>query len=195
MAVTPASRTSWRTLAPTAVFVVGLVVLLGVMLHLLNLHEVQPQTAVAPDSEVAQTQQDLFVITIWAGAAVAILVEAALIYVIWRYRARPGQGRPKQIHGNTRLEITWTIIPFIILLAITVPTVRAIFADAATAPANSLHIRAIGHQWWWEFRYTDGNTGFTTANEIHVPVGRTVSFQLTTADVMHSFWIPKMGGK
>jgi cytochrome c oxidase subunit 2 len=81
------------------------------------------------------------------------------------------------------------------LLVITVPTVWVIFVTAAPAPRDALHVRVVGHQWWWEYQYTDANTRFTTANELHVPTGRVVSFQLVTADVMHSFWIPKMGGK
>jgi cytochrome c oxidase subunit 2 len=171
----------------------GLLVLCSALL--LSGCESQPQSALGPHSDVAWIQQKLFLLTVWLGAAVAVIVEGALIFVLVRYRAKPGQGRPKQVHGNTRLEITWTIIPFIILTIIAIPTVLAIFSTAATASPDSLHIRATGHQWWWEFRYTDPDMQFTTANEVHVVLNRTVSFQLTTADVMHSFWVPMMGGK
>ena len=127
------------------------------------------------------------------GTIVFVVVEGALIVTIIRYRKRPGGPAAKQIHGNALLEITWTAIPALILVLIAVPTVRTIFETQAPAPAGALKIQVIGHQWWWEFRYPE--LGIVTANEIYVPVGRTVSFELTTKDVLHSFWFPAMGGK
>jgi cytochrome c oxidase subunit 2 len=127
------------------------------------------------------------------GTIVFVVVEAALIFTIIKYRKRPGGPAAKQIHGNALLEITWTAIPAIILVLIAVPTVKTIFETQAPAPAGALKIQVIGHQWWWEFRYPE--LGIVTANEIYVPVGRTVSFELTTKDVLHSFWFPPMGGK
>jgi len=130
---------------------------------------------------------------LFLGTVVFVLVEAALIYVIVRYRRRPGQAEPKHVHGNTTLEILWTAIPAVILIFIAVPTVRTIFRTQAKAVPNALQVEVIGHQWWWEFRYPQYN--ITTANELYIPVGRTVNFSLKTADVLHSFWIPQMGGK
>lgn len=127
------------------------------------------------------------------GTIVFVVVEAALIFTIIKYRKRPGGPAAKQIHGNALLEITWTAVPAIILVLIAVPTVKTIFETQAPAPAGALKIQVIGHQWWWEFRYPE--LGIVTANEIYVPVGRTVSFELTTKDVIHSFWFPPMGGK
>ena len=127
------------------------------------------------------------------GTIVFVLVEAALIYTIWRYRKRPGGPPAKQIHGNAALEITWTAIPALILVLIAVPTVKTIFVTQAPAPAGALTIEVTGHQWWWEFHYPE--LGITTANELYLPVGRTASFVLQTKDVLHSFWIPQMGGK
>ncbi len=127
------------------------------------------------------------------GTIVFVVVETALIVTIIKYRKRPGGPEAKQIHGNALLEITWTAIPAIILVLIAVPTVKTIFETQAPAPAGALKIQVIGHQWWWEFRYPE--LGIVTANEIYVPVGRTVSFELTTKDVLHSFWFPPMGGK
>lgn len=127
------------------------------------------------------------------GTIVFILVEAMLVYVIFRFRRRPGDGKPKQVHGNTKLEIAWTAIPAVILIIIAVPTVRTIFETQAKAVPDALQVQVIGHQWWWEFKYPQ--LGITTANELYLPNGRTVNFELKTADVIHSFWIPQMGGK
>lgn len=127
------------------------------------------------------------------GTIVFIGVEVALVYTILRFRRRPGGPKPKQVHGNTALEITWTAIPAVILIFIAIPTVRTIFKTQAKAAPESLQVEVIGHQWWWEFRYPQ--YGITTANELYLPNGRTVNFQLKTVDVLHSFWIPQMGGK
>lgn len=127
------------------------------------------------------------------GTIVFVVVEGLLIYVILKFRRRPNSPEPKHIHGNTTLEIIWTAIPALVLVFIAVPTVRAIFATQAKAAPGSLEVEVIGHQWWWEFRYPE--YGITTANELYVPVGRTVNFALKTHDVIHSFWIPNLGGK
>ena len=145
----------------------------------------------------------LFDILIWLGTAVFVFVEGILLYTIVRFRRKSENDRPEHVHGNTTLEILWTAIPAVILAFIAVPTVRTIFKTQAVATADALQVQVIGHQWWWEFRYpqytTPGNAGkvdtLTTANELYLPVGRKVNFALTTQDVLHSFWIPQMGGK
>jgi cytochrome c oxidase subunit 2 len=135
----------------------------------------------------------LFDILIWLGTAVFIFVEGLLLYAIFRYRRRSENDRPEHVHGNTTLEILWTAIPALILAFIAVPTVRTIFKTQAKAKADALQVEVIGHQWWWEFRYPQYK--ITTANELYLPVGRTVNFTLRTEDVLHSFWIPQLGGK
>jgi len=127
------------------------------------------------------------------GTIVFVVVEAALIFTIIRYRKREGGPAAKQIHGNAALEITWTAIPALILVLIAVPTVKTIFETQAEAPAGSLVVEVTGHQWWWQFHYPA--LGITTANELYLPVGRTASFVLKSKDVLHSFWFPQMGGK
>ncbi|MBL0169415.1 MAG: cytochrome c oxidase subunit II [Gemmatimonadaceae bacterium] len=127
------------------------------------------------------------------GTGVFIAVEIALVYTIFRFRRRPGGKTPEQVHGNTVLEIAWTAIPAVILIFIAIPTVRTIFKTQAKAAPNALQVQVIGHQWWWEFRYPE--YGITTANELYLPTGRTVNFELKTQDVLHAFWIPQMGGK
>lgn len=135
----------------------------------------------------------LFSLLIWLGMIVFVFVEGLLIWTIFRYRRRDGQAAPEHVHGNTTLEILWTAIPALILVVIAVPTVQTIFKTQAKAPAGALEVEVIGHQWWWEFRYPE--YGITTANELYLPIGRTVNFALKTQDVIHSFWIPQLAGK
>ncbi|HJU72260.1 MAG TPA: cytochrome c oxidase subunit II [Gemmatimonadaceae bacterium] len=154
-----------------------------------------PNTTFNPTSEFNRESTSLWnTLLIW-GTIVFVIVEAILVYTIWKYRRRPGPYQPdeRMLHGNTTLEIAWTILPAVILAIIAVPTVRAIFRTQAEAPATALKIDVIGHQWWWEFRYPD--YGFTTANEVYIPIGRPVNFSLRTVDVIHSSWIPQLGGK
>ncbi len=135
----------------------------------------------------------LFSLLIWLGTAVFVFVEAILIYALIRFRHREGAPEPQHVHGNSTLEILWTAIPAVILVFIAVPTVRTIFSTQATARADALQVEVTGHQWWWEFRYPQ--YGITTANELYLPIGRTVNFTLKSQDVIHSFWVPAMGGK
>jgi len=135
----------------------------------------------------------LFKILIWAGTAVFVFVEAILVWTLIKYRHRPGRPDPEHVHGNTTLEIAWTIIPLFILILIGIPTVKTIFKTQAKARADALQVEVIGHQWWWEFRYPQYNV--VTANELYLPLGRTVNFTLKTQDVLHSFWVPALAGK
>ena len=141
----------------------------------------------------------LYSIVWWLALMVFILVEVALFYAVFRFRRRPGQGLPKQTHGNNRLEVAWTIAPALLLVFVAIPTVRTIINQASPPPEGSMRVRIIGHQFWWEAQYldiVDGNGNpLVTANEIHVPLGRTIEFEVTSADVQHSFWVAQLGGK
>jgi cytochrome c oxidase subunit 2 len=152
-----------------------------------------PQTTLLPRSDFAHLLDATFRKTVYLAAIVFVLVEGALLFAIWKFRARPGAAEPAQTHGNTTLEIVWTMIPAVILALIAVPTVRTIFRTATKPGPEALQVEVIGHQWWWEFRYPD--LGIVTANELHVPTGRTVNLEMTTADVIHSFWLPQFAGK
>jgi cytochrome c oxidase subunit 2 len=152
-----------------------------------------PNTTLTPQSEFGRDIDELFDLLVIGGVVVFVLVAVALMFVLVKYRHRPGAPEPKAIHGHALLEIVWTLIPAVVLALIAVPTVRTIFRTQAAAGANALQVDVIGHQWWWEFRYPQ--YGVVTANELYLPVGRTVNFALMTADVLHSFWIPQMGGK
>ena len=165
------------------------------------------QSTFDPKGPVADRQLSLFWLIFWMAAAVFIVVEGALLYSIFKYRRRSGQDDdqlPEQIHGNTKLELTWTIIPFFLLLAIAVPTYITI-ADQHSPPTGNklldmtgadnapITVDVIGHQWWWEFRYPE--LGITTANQMHVPTNTVINMNLISTDVIHSFWVPKLGGK
>jgi cytochrome c oxidase subunit II len=151
------------------------------------------QTSLKPLTDFARIGDDLMMTTFWWALGVFILVEGALLYAIFRFQGKPGDAEPRQIHGNTTVEIIWTAIPALILAAIAVPTVKGIFATAAVPHTEALTVEVIGHQWWWEFRYPDLH--ITTANELHIPVGQTVATKMGTIDVVHSFWAPRFAGK
>ena len=115
--------------------------------------------------------------TFYWALGVFVLVEGALLYAIFRFRGRPDDPEPRQIHGNTTLEIIWTLIPALILAAIAVPTVQGDLRDQPHAAGRRCsRSRSIGHQWWWEFRYPE--LGIVTANEMHIPVGQTVQLRM-----------------
>lgn len=159
----------------------------------LSCSEAHPNSTLTPHSDFGREIDFLWDRLLLLGTIVFILVESALIFVVFRYRRRDSQATPPQTHGNTKIEIAWTLIPAIILVFIAVPTVKTVFLTQAQAAPGSLNIDVTGHQWWWEFKYPD--YGVTTANEIYLPMGRTVNFRLRSADVIHSFWTPQLGGK
>lgn len=157
-----------------------------------------PQSSLHPLGDVSKEIDDVFQYTVWLSVVVFVLVEGALLYVIYRYRGKEGDPEPVQSHGNATLEVIWTVIPVLIIATIAVPTVKTIF-NTSKVPTSSpdgqppLKIEVIGHQWWWEFRYPD--LGITTAGEWHIPINRTVDLRMTTVDVLHSFWVPQFVGK
>ena len=160
-----------------------------------------PQTALNPEGPIGRTIDDLWELVFIMATVVFVIVQAALIYTIIRYRARKGDDtEPVQVHGNTRLEILWTIIPVVILASIGYPIVKGIFDVRAIAEGSDvLQVQVTGHQWWWEFEYVDltDDTGRTlvTANELYIPEDVEVNLTMTSADVIHSFWVPILAGK
>ena len=148
---------------------------------------------------VAQKQLDLFNVILWVMVAVFILVEGVLVYAIVRYRRRPGDAKPPQIHGKTSLEIVLTIIPTILVLALGIWSVFTLFEieEPPTDGPTPLQVTVTGHQWWFEFEYPDAGNGkkIITANEMRIPVDRPIQITLESDDVIHSFWVPKLAGK
>src|SRR5688572_16765120 len=171
-------------------------VLLGVFLTLAACDrggETYPQTTFRPVSEFGEKLNAVFYNTFWWTIAIMILVIVLGVYAAFRFREQPAAPPPRQIHGNTKLELTWTLVPALIVVIISVPTIRTIFETQRRPPADALVVEVIGHQWWWEFRYPQYQ--LTTANLMYIPTGRTISLVMQSADVIHSFWIPKIGGK
>jgi cytochrome c oxidase subunit 2 len=151
-----------------------------------------PYNSLAPEGPVADKQAELYWLVFWIAVGVFVIVEGLLLFALFRFRRRGPDDTPRQIHGNTRLEVVWTIIPALLLAGVAVPTVGTIF-DLAQTPSNALEVRVTAHQWWWEVEYP--SLGVVTANEIHVPTDRPVSFQLESKDVIHSFSVPRLAGK
>ncbi|MFN8641251.1 MAG: cytochrome c oxidase subunit II [Candidatus Binatia bacterium] len=129
-------------------------------------------------------------------AAIFVVVAGVLTYAIARFRRRPDDdgAEPPQVYGSNQIELAWTVIPLLIVFVLFLVTTRTLIAiENAVPPADALHVRVIGHQWWWELRYPD--QGVITANELHVPVDRATFLTLESADVVHSFWVPQLNGK
>ena len=133
--------------------------------------------------------------------AIFIVVASLWLYVVVRFRQRDpnDDSEPPQIYGSTQIELAWTVIPVLIVVVLFLTTARILFAiQDQKMPATALTVDAVGHQFWWEFDYK--NAGFTTANELHVPLSTgqaptTTSLNLLSADVVHSFWVPELSGK
>lgn len=157
-----------------------------------------PQTVFDPAGPVAGIQSNLLVIQIVVVTFIFLVVFGLMVYILAKYRTRGNEkGMPKQIHGNTRLEIIWTVVPIFLLLIMAVPTVQAAFdldPDYKLTEADDyMVIKVEGRQWFWNFEYPE--YGFTTSNEMYMPVGKKVLLEMTATDVVHSFWVPTLGGK
>jgi cytochrome c oxidase subunit 2 len=153
-----------------------------------------PQDALQPAGHESRMTYHLFVPVFWIAAAVFILVEALIVIAVVRFRARSDDEAPVQIHGSRKLETAWTIAPALLLGTIGIFTIKTVF-DVSRIPKgpNVMHAKVIGHRWWWEFQYPD--TGVVTANELVIPTGKRVVLDMTSVDVIHSFWPPKLAGK
>ncbi len=164
----------------------------------------------SPASPPAESIRILSVLVFVITGLIFLVVEGILIYLILRSRRRvvDDTKEPPQLYGSMPIEIAWTAAPALIVFILTLVVARSLWEVRADIPkpradSPALFVTAIGHQWWWEYRYEtyDGNDlGFTTANELHVPasepgVARPVYLTLKSADVCHSFWVPRLAGK
>ena len=154
-----------------------------------------PMSTLVARSDFARAILYVYAIITWATAIIGALVFVVLILILVRFRARGAETTlPRQVRGHTLLEIAWTIAPALALLVIAIPTIQIVFrTQTAATPPDALHVHVRGWQWWWEFRYPQLDV--VTANELHLPVGRRVVLRLDGPDVIHSFWIPQLGGK
>jgi len=154
-----------------------------------------------PESVPADTihQLSLFVLAVTAG--IFLVVFGLIAYATWRFRRRSDDdGRePPQIYGSNPVEMAWTVVPLLIVVVLSLATARVIQElQNAPMPPSAVEVEVIGHQWWWEIRYP--KLGVVTANELHVPVSdpkdrRPTHLDLRSADVIHSFWVPRLAGK
>jgi cytochrome c oxidase subunit 2 len=180
-------RKSWIRVVSARVALIG-VALLGAACA-----RNAPLDTLRPAGPIAQEIDDLWKIVFWMAAVVFVIVEGAFVVAMIRFRHRKGDTtEPRQTHGNTPLELGWTVAPALVLAALAIPTVTTIFALARERP-NSLDVTVTAHQWWWRYDYPDQKV--TTANELHIPTGRPVRLALKSADIIHSYWIPRLGGK
>ena len=155
----------------------------------------------SPVSTPGYEIQKLGIVVLSIAAGIWITLMLLLGYVSIRYRAREQdlETEPPQVYGSTEIEMAWTIIPILIIIVLFLTTAGVLFAlQAAPKPANAMDVVVVGHQYWWEFRYPA--LGVATANELHIPVagdGNTgpTYLKLISADVMHSFWVPRLAGK
>jgi cytochrome c oxidase subunit 2 len=155
----------------------------------------------APASTSAHQIYGLSLFVLLVTGSIFAVVGGALAFVIVKFHARKAdaQHEPAQIYGSAQVELAWTVIPVLIVVVLFLTTARVIFAiQDAPEPKSALDVTVIGHQFWWEFRYP--KLGIVTANELHVPVStktdpRPAFLKLLSADVVHSFWVPQLGGK
>jgi cytochrome c oxidase subunit 2 len=153
-----------------------------------------PELAHSPNAQRINTA---YYLILGFTGAIFVLVEAALVVFIWKYRSR---GRPRtaegaQVHGNTRLELIWTVIPVVILAAIGIFVFYELPGITDVPEANAgdrVNITVEGHQFYWQFDYPNGTHSIA---DLHAPVGKVVYLTIVSPDVNHSWWIPQLGGK
>lgn len=194
----------------------GLLAVVG--LFLAGCAENAQQTTLEPQGPAAEKINTLSNYTFAIAGVVFVIVEGLVLFVVWKFRQRKDEdpdALPTQIHGNTKAEIGWTVLPAVILAFLAVGTVSTIL-DLAEEPEDALRVRVVGQQWWWSYDYDiDGDgvhadddvttlgiehpeeyeTDIETASEMVIPVGVPVYLDIESRDVIHSFWIPALNGK
>ncbi len=168
-------------------------------------------STLSPASPSAESIKGLMILVGAIMGCILLLVEGILLYSLVRSRRRAGRddSEPPQVYGSKPIEIAWTVAPCIVVFVLVLLVGRVLWEvrpnpDTPPPGAKPLYVTVVGHQWWWEYRYDtyDGrDLGITTANELHIPVSepgqpqRPVYLNLQSADVCHSFWVPRLGGK
>jgi cytochrome c oxidase subunit 2 len=197
-------KTDWRVVVGRAT---GILVLLAGILFAAGLCNASPSDDNAvpsifrPHSTPAESIYHLSVFVLAITAVIFLVVFSLLAYAVVKFRSQAAgaEREPAQVYGSTQIELAWTIIPILIVVVLFLATARVIHAiQDAPKPATAVEVTAIGHQFWWEFRYPA--LGIVTANELHVPVSDPVHptptfLKLLSADTDHSFWIPQLAGK
>jgi cytochrome c oxidase subunit 2 len=160
-----------------------------------------PKTTIAgplsQQTEFAQSSWGVYALVYWITLVVFVLVEGFLVWVLFRFQGTRDE-LPEQVHGNTPLEIGWTAVTLVLVMVMFVPSCRQVAfvqgpPQVKPAGAEALQIKVDARQWWWEYYYPEYD--IVTANELVLPAGRTVVFDVGSTDVIHSFWLPRLGGK
>jgi len=158
---------------------------------LVTLASISPFDAASPQAE---SIAHLFYVTIAILSVILVIVCGLTACIVVKFKGKPGDPDPPQVHGNMRLEITWTAIPLAIVTLLLLLSINGMAVSSpASAPVGPPFGVIVGHQWWWEIRYPGQQV--VTANEVHVPVGQPLLFRLEAADVIHDFWVPQLGPK
>jgi cytochrome c oxidase subunit 2 len=162
-----------------------------------------PTSIFAPAGTPAHSVFDLSMLVLGITAGILLVVAGLLLYALLRYRHRATAANPEQepaqIYGSNQIELSWTVIPILIVVMLFLATARVIYStEHASRPAAALDVVVIGHQFWWEYRYP--GLGIVTANELHVPVSdprqpTPTYLTMSSADTDHSFWVPRLAGK
>ena len=188
-------RPSARALTITVVSLIVVLIITAALYAMFMSTGQDLQTTIDPKSENAIRIQDVYkIVWILAGIVMVGVLTLTLAFS-FIFRERPGGKAAAHIHGNPKLEVVWTLIPVIIVILMAIPSFQVIVDTTGDSPDGALQVVATGHQWWFEFEYPDEGAGAVTANELHIPVGRTVNIELHSVDVIHSFWVPQLAGK
>jgi cytochrome c oxidase subunit 2 len=197
-------KADWQTIASRTAGI--LVLIVGVLLAASLCGASTPAGHPVPSifdthSTPAESIRHLSYFVLGITGLIFLVVFSLLSYAVVKFRSRVwgAEREPAQVYGSTQIELAWTVIPILIVVVLFLATARVIHAiQDAAKPAEAVEVTAIGHQFWWEFRYP--GLGVVTANELHVPVSdpddSTPTFlKLLSADTDHSFWVPQLAGK
>ncbi len=162
---------------------------------------VQTPSILDPAAHTARAVLEYGMLVVGICAAIFAVVALLIVITVVRFRARPGDDarEPAQVYGSNQIELAWTVVPFLIVVVLGLVTAREILAlQKDVSPKGWLDVTVVGHQWWWEFEYPQ--YGFTTANELHIPVSKAgdpwpTFLTLQSQDVIHSFWVPQLSWK
>ena len=148
-----------------------------------------------PQGPVAEAMADLWWLMLALGVVVFVVFAVLLALGLRDRRPASDDERHSQSPDHVgRWFVVWgVVLPAILIVVVFVATVAAMRAIPEDAPPEALAVEIVGHQWWWEIHYPE--QGITIADELHIPVGRPIALELISADVIHSFWVPPLGGK
>ncbi len=180
------------------------------MLFATDVNLAESQSIFDPASPASQSIVGLAILVLAIAGLIFAIVEGVLLFCVWRFRADGDAEAPEppQAYGSRAIEIAWTAAPALVVLFLVLVITRTLWQVDVDPPRpmpddHALFVTVTGRQWWWEYTYETYNNqklGFTTANELHIPASeadlpRPVYLRLVSADVCHSFWVPRLAGK